>query len=447
MFKITSLFLYKPLFVLELLLAVFLFSYSLKKKPRFLLRMTTGVLCIFITACLFPVLGYDVIGLSAMFLCLFVATVLLIYFCYDEPLNNIFFCSIAGYSTQHLASAIYSLVIKVTGLEKLQLFGYGNMAQTPDNGFGSVIIYIVYMDIYALTYWMVFLIWGSRLERNEDLRLKRSSTLALTGSIIVADIVLNAWAVSHSYVVEDDTYMALNYVYNALCCLLILVMQFGLLNEKKLTQEVDTVHQLWLQQQRQYTIAKENIDRINIKCHDLKHQIHQIGQGLALNQETIREIEDTVSIYDSTVKTSNEALDIILTEKSLLCSEHHIRVTCLADGEQLGFMKDVDIYSLFGNAMDNAIEAVMKIDDPEKRVIGLKIISASGLLNISLYNYFEGTVEMERGLPITTKSDREDHGFGVRSIQQIVDKYGGLCFFEAEDGVFNLNISFPVSSL
>ena len=67
------------------------------------------------------------------------------------------------------------------------------------------------------------------------------------------------------------------------------------------------------------------------------------------------------SQYDALFSTGNQAIDAILNEKSLYCSQRGIALNCLVDGSAVGHMEYVDIYSLVGNIMDNAIEAVEKL--------------------------------------------------------------------------------------
>ena len=153
-------------------------------------------------------------------------------------------------------------------------------------------------------------------------------------------------------------------------------------------------------------------------------------------------MEDAIDIYDSIEKTGNQALDIILTEKSFYCQKNGILLSCLADGRQLSFMDDADIYSLFGNLLDNAIRAALPLE-PDLRVISLTIRAERGLLSIHSHNYYQGTVGLEHGLPLTTNEDKTIHGFGVKSMNMIVEKYGGTISFQPGDGVFNLNMLFP----
>lgn len=100
----------------------------------------------------------------------------------------------------------------------------------------------------------------------------------------------------------------------------------------------------------------------------------------------------------------------------------------------------MDIYSLFGNALDNAIECEKKLGK-EKRFISLKLAGKDDMISLRIENYCL-TIDMKDGLPVTSKSDKEFHGFGLKSISYIVKKYGGIMKIEFKDNVFALNIIF-----
>lgn len=195
-------------------------------------------------------------------------------------------------------------------------------------------------------------------------------------------------------------------------------------------------------QEEQYKISKENIEMINIKCHDMKHQISRLSTRI--DEKDIKEIKDIIKIYDFTYQTGNEVLDIILAEKGLFCENNGIYFDCIADGKCIDFMSTSDIYTLFGNALDNAIEAVCKVEEKEKRVISMKLTSRLGLVTIHIENYYLGTLSIENDLPQTTKEDKKYHGFGMRSIQLIVQKYKGNLEIQNANSVFCLNISMAI---
>ena len=91
-------------------------------------------------------------------------------------------------------------------------------------------------------------------------------------------------------------------------------------------------------------------------------------------------MERDIQAYEAQNKTGNTVLDTLLTGKSLYCQKHHIALTVVADGEQLGFMDMMDICSLFGNALDNAIECERKLTDKDKRMIHLTLAAQKQFL-------------------------------------------------------------------
>ena len=103
---------------------------------------------------------------------------------------------------------------------------------------------------------------------------------------------------------------------------------------------------------------------INHKCHDLKHQISAMRAITSPEEREkyLREVEDSVQIYDAIVQTGNEVLDTVLTEKSLFCAANNIKINCIVDGRQMDIFEPVDLYTIFGNALDNAIESVRQLE-------------------------------------------------------------------------------------
>jgi len=225
----------------------------------------------------------------------------------------------------------------------------------------------------------------------------------------------------------------------------ILYLQSEMFKKSAMRQELEVMNMLWKKEQEQYELSRENIALINQKCHDLKHQIRAIR---SMNREEIdaylNEMEESIEIYESIVKTGNEVLDTILTEKSLYCKERGITVSCVADGSQMGFINTIDLYAILGNALDNAIEAVEKFKHQEKRQIDVMIYRQQQFLVINIVNPTKELPIFEEELPKTTKSDRFHHGFGLKSIQYMVKKYDGNLNVSVEDGCFSLKILIPI---
>lgn len=229
-------------------------------------------------------------------------------------------------------------------------------------------------------------------------------------------------------------------------CITLLYLQSALFKKSSMRKELETIQLLWHQQKGQYQLSKETIELINHKCHDLKHQVQAIR---AVKDEKEREtylekIEKSVQIYSAIVRIGNEILDTILTEKSLICENSGIHINCVADGSLLAFMNPVDLYTLFGNALDNAIEAVRKLESKEKRVIDIMLYERQSFLMLQIVNPMCGEVKFEDGLPLTTKAKNGYHGYGMKSMLHTIQKYEGHLTTEVKNGCFYFNVMLPL---
>lgn len=229
-------------------------------------------------------------------------------------------------------------------------------------------------------------------------------------------------------------------------CITLLYLQSALFKKSSMRKELETIQLLWHQQKGQYQLSKETIELINHKCHDLKHQVQAIR---AVKDEKEREtylekIEKSVQIYSAIVRTGNEILDTILTEKSLICENSGIHINCVADGSLLAFMNPVDLYTLFGNALDNAIEAVRKLESKEKRVIDIMLYERQSFLMLQIVNPMCGEVKFEDGFPLTTKAKNGYHGYGMKSMLHTIQKYEGHLTTEVKNGCFYFNVMLPL---
>ena len=108
------------------------------------------------------------------------------------------------------------------------------------------------------------------------------------------------------------------------------------------------------------------------------------------------------------------------------------------------FLHPIDLYTIFGNAMDNAIECVKNLQKQEKRQIDVLIHRQHQFLIVQIMNPVEEELEFEDNLPVTTKHDKAYHGYGLRSIKNSVKKYNGVFQVKIKDGCFCLKILFPI---
>lgn len=210
--------------------------------------------------------------------------------------------------------------------------------------------------------------------------------------------------------------------------------------------ELESMEMILHNQYTQYQQSQETLDLINYRYHDLKH--HIIALRAVENKEKrnayLDRMENEIKDYEALSKTGNKVLDTLLTIKNLYCMRNGIALTYVVDGARLDFMDVMDICSIFGNALDNAIECEKKITEKEKRMIHVSVFVQQSFLIIRFENYYEGDLTFEQNLPITTKKEVEFHGYGLKSLRHTVHKYGGELDINAEDNWFNLKILIPI---
>ena len=283
--------------------------------------------------------------------------------------------------------------------------------------------------------WLCF---ARRSGKDEEININRIWMMLLTvGVVLLVDILVKIAALPG---LSDGVMLRISMTCSDILALL---LQYSSFRAGKLEKEKLRTEALLQAEQEQYRLSRETIELVNMKCHDLKHRLAQIraeGGGA----EQLKDVEEAVLFYENVAKTGNDALDSVLTQKSLSCEKHGIAFTYMADGAGLEAMQPSDVWSLLGNALDNAIESCAQEEDPQKRIVFLNIGAKDGLLRIRVENYCSRPVRFAEGLPVTTKADRQNHGIGVRSIRYIAQKYGGNAVFSAEDGFFRLSVLIPL---
>lgn len=443
----TGLALYKLLFISEILLAEGLCTYRMKRRSYFPLRVLISLAVCYLAAFFYPL--YDVLYTSwytsIMFLVLFFLTLAAILFCFNIAPKNAFFCATVAYTAQHISYELFKLVLTPFDVFVAKdLYGNSIINFSEINSM-TIVVMLVYVEICLVIYVGVYFLIARKL-RGGDLRLKNTSILVLSAVILLVDIILNAVIV---YIDTDynKIYDIIVGIYNCLCCLFVFYTLRSIIAVKDIVEELETVSHLLEQAKKQFQIKKEEINLINIKCHDLKHQISRFALKGGLDGDTVDEIKDMISIYDATVKTGNEVIDIIFTEKSLICQSKKINLTCMADCVDINFIGDGELYALFGNILDNAIEAAAQVEEKENRCIDVNIRRAGEFVSIITENYYVSELTFnEDGTPVTLKPDKDYHGFGLKSVKAIVEKYGGNLSISTNDGIFSLKILFPLKS-
>lgn len=200
-------------------------------------------------------------------------------------------------------------------------------------------------------------------------------------------------------------------------------------------QELETKEKYY--QQQMY--AEE---RVRSLYHDMKNHLLVLERQVQSPETTgmIEKLRQEVILYEDYMHTGNTTLDIILKEKAESAREKQIDFSVTADLGGMDFMEPLDISTIFGNGLDNAIEASEKLSKRE-RIILVKAGRVQNFLSVMIEN---NCPEESAAVKHTTKPDSFLHGFGISNMKKAAEKYGGQLTARCERGTFVLKILIPI---
>lgn len=233
------------------------------------------------------------------------------------------------------------------------------------------------------------------------------------------------------------------------CCLCALIIMLGhesYLRYSEQTRELARLNDRMRSQQEQFSLRKDAMEKMDARYHDMKHMFLSIEsmQSVGEIHDYVRRSREDMRPIEVLRFSGNDTIDIILAEKTQECDKLHIRLTPYVDAQDFGFMDPADIATIFGNALDNAVEACAQVQDPALRRINVKVCTQKSFVVAKFQNYFVYSLRKGEELYMTTKADVENHGFGLRNIKAAVDKYSGEMNITATDNEFVLTVLLPI---
>ncbi len=335
------------------------------------------------------------------------------------------FCAVSAAHT--LTGKLFSVALNIAGTDDLiSMSFFDEMIPARD--------WTIYIVVHLLLYLILGILFREQNQIGNNKRSRISVIFLSLTTIIFCNLL---FSVSRIYEPQSRPMAIITKIFACICCLIILVLRSGILYQSKKEQEMLILNELFHQETKQFESLRSNIDIINSKCHDLRHQLNTF-EGKLTAQE-IRELKEATRIYDSTLKTGYDVLDAILYEKQLLCEKNKIRLTCIADGNAVRFLDTTHLYSLLSNALNNAVEACKTLPE-EKKSIGLSIKKSTGFTIIEVFNYCLSEIQFRDHIPVTTKKDKQHHGYGYKSMLYIASEYDGNVIASLNGTLFSLKI-------
>lgn len=426
-------------FVWELTAAELLFLIPFaQRKERFFLRAAMGLVVASAIS-----MGYFLIlelrawldfwllqgVVCAWYIVLALLTIAYLRFCFRLTVHDALYMCIAGYAAQHI---IYVSVHEVLALglwpeltEHLLLYG------------------VLALSACLLLYFLLYQLFSPRLRQCGGRMFEDEPGTIIATLMLLAVLMICSFAGQYIFQ-SGGQFGYVSAAVDVLCSVLILGIQYLSLRMAQTGREQAVIQQTLLDSERRFAVSRELIELANRSCHDLKHSLRAIQlAGEEERKEFIRSTEETIRLYQKYAPSGNLVVDALLAEKARHCEERQITLSCSAEAADLDFLSVTDLYALLGNAIDNAIECVETLPDPERRVVSLTIRRHHAFLSIQTNNYCPGAPSFQDGLPLTTKSGGL-HGYGLKSIRYIVKKYGGSVQATVRDRVFILQIMLPI---
>lgn len=361
--------------------------------------------------------------------------VLLFWFDCDISLADAVYGTACAYATQHLSDAVIMLLFPERAFSQVYVFS-------------SLSTFLWELPAFLIS--LVTLLGGYFLVARrlpEKGRYQNPTMHSWLAALIVLGFALFlSYAAKLLLPTSGSAMFRICMMFDLLCCVFMLWVQVERQREKKLIRDMQIERVIRARQKEQFLIARDSVERINRKCHDLKHQVAAIRQIADSDeqQKSLAELEKAVVFYDYMAKSGNEVIDTVLTEKGLLCEQAGITWTCMANGPTLEFMEPEDLYLLFDSALENAIECVRNLRNEKQRIIALTLHRKRDMAFLQIENYYETPIIFDHGLPRSTKPQNETHGYGLKNIRAIVQKYHGTMDITTENGLFLLSILLPL---
>lgn len=347
------------------------------------------------------------------------------------------FCSIAW-------MGIYYMTLSLLELPGIVLSGWITGQPYLVCIYQSILYDYFYLVILSLVLLIVFIKLGALLKKYVNIAISKNNSIWW---IIFA--ICEWWVITYFlYIGSLETGRAV-FVYNFVSILCIVFLIFGFASFIVFRQSENQIQQRMLQDalmETDYVKIKEEYQRKSREIHDLKHHLQTLSVLLSVDKNDNAKqyldnmMDDFVSMKNQIhAWTGNPLVDSLLSGKQSRADK--LGVTLEIHSSQIvSKLSDRDMSILLGNLIDNAIEASANLND--KKVVTIKILNKSNMLFIHVKNRIGRAPLMRDGRLVTTKSDKINHGWGMKSIEAVVEKYDGQMDINYNEAYFEISITF-----
>ncbi|MDD4402345.1 MAG: GHKL domain-containing protein [Desulfitobacteriaceae bacterium] len=308
--------------------------------------------------------------------------------------------------------------------------------------------YISYTAVCAV----ILLVIYSFFKTNFNYLIKNYSGLSFIKLCLLplAYYIANYWLGLYNFAAVISTGV---FLLRILIFIITLIAYFLILDIAKSTREKEALQGekmalsfLLGSAEHQLSALQATQEQAAVYRHDMRHHLALIGGYLA--DGDIEKAEKYVRLAQADIEEitpnrycENNTVNLILSSFAGKAKASGVNIVVDANLPSSLDFPETELCALLSNGLENAIAAAAQVADEQFRKTRISCQTHKENLLILIENSCAGEVTMENGLP---QSNREGHGFGVKSMTMIAEKHNGYCSFEAKDGIFTLKIVLPL---
>lgn len=319
------------------------------------------------------------------------------------------------------------------------LYGDAMIISVEGNSIGRWEVYVMTLFFRIFTAWFAYM-----AVKNFQYKIKREDSLVLT--FLFLSTMTFYWISTFNYLnLSKNSNLMIEIGSSGFSVAFFIIFLYSknvsYLREQARQKQI-TIDQM----NRQFAYYREKLkdeERVRSVYHDMKNHLLVLQRQID-SKETenmVKNLQSQIEMYEDYVHTGSDILDIILKEKTALAKEKQTVLSVAADLGDMNFIEPLDISTIFGNGLDNAIEASEKLS-PDRRVILVKAGKLRDFFSVLIEN--NCVQEHVSTKSRAAKQDNFLHGFGLSNMRQAVEKYDGQLTTKCENGKFTLKILIPI---
>lgn len=394
--------------------------YPLRLALVFLVTCTLNILTYFIWNSEVPFIVF-LRSISAFLL--FLITLVGLPFCYKASFPSCLLAGTIGYCLQNSSYCLMSTI-------RIQL-----PIDATENWYYLLLMLVPIFLIECLTIDRLYL-HDPKYRKGID-KIKEKRQIFITFFTIAALSLISSYGMKYSAKYDSDEFMVITYLFNIAVGAISMTSELEMILSHQTTKEATRIKTLYEKDKENFKQASENIDMVNIRMHDMRHRLDALDSRIG--KEELDEIKNSMAVYEQIATTNCPAFDLVLKEKSVILTSNKIRFTCFLDAAKLNYISKGSLYSIFENALSNAIEAVKKLPE-EKRVISITGNDFGDYLTVHIENYCLVDTNTQEGK--TTDPDKIHHGFGLKSMNITMNENHGRMSVTKKGDLFALDLLF-----